>query len=309
MLLKGRYEIQNELSARSRLALDQKTKQHVIVRELTLHGLKDWSLLTKLEEEAKLLVSVSHEAAPRLIDSFTLDAASPAPRFFLVQQYLSGIALSEKKSRLSQGELSQLVSALLQTLDSLHRLSPPLLHGDITPERILQKPDGSLVFVGFGAASIPDYPCHPDYIAPDRPHQKATISTELYSIGAVVYWLATHEPYSGDLSVAQLTDASLLRLLRALLASNSQERPNSAAAALVLYQGSSALARVSHNTEMTPANQASQMSKTWGRIGVLAALTTLIATGASGAALVTMLPLLLASLYFVFAKNSPEQTR
>jgi serine/threonine protein kinase len=309
MLLKGRYEIQSELSARSRLALDRKTKQHVIVRELTLHGLQDWSLLTKLEEEAKLLLSVSHEAAPKLIDSFTLDADSPAPRFFLVQQYLSGIALSEKKSRLSQEELARLVVSLLQTIDSLHRLSPPLLHGDLTPERILQKPDGSLVLVGFGAASIPDYPCHPDYIAPDRPHQKATVSTDLYSLGAVIYWLATHQPYPGELSVAQLTDASQQRLLKALLASDPKERPSSAAAALVLYQGSSALARVSHNTEMISASQASQTRRALGSIGVLTALITLIATGASGAALVTMLPLLLVSLYFARTAAPSDRAR
>jgi serine/threonine protein kinase len=296
MLLKGRYEIQSDLSQRSRMALDRKSNQHVVIREIKLQGLKEWSLLTKLEEEAKLLATVSHDAVPRLIDSFTLDATSPDPRFFLVQQYISGIALSDKKVRLTQEELLSISKRLLETISSLHRLAPPLLHGDISPERILQKPDGSLVLVGFGAAPVPEYPCHPDFAAPERMGQRATIAAEVYSAGAVIYWMATHEAYHGDLSL--VVDSTIRRLLEKMLAIDPQQRPLSVSDALSILVPSNAMILAPQNQEMILANEESQMSRYAGAGGAITSLIVLLATGASGAALATMLPLLLLSLYF-----------
>src|SRR5688500_9319766 len=140
MLLKGRYELLRQLSPKSRLARDTRSGRQVVAREVSLRGLKSWEALSRLEGEAKSLSRVSHPAVPAYVDSFTLDEASADPKFYLIREHVEGELLSERRARPTQDELFALSEKLLVALGELHRLSPPLLHGDLSPKRILIRP-------------------------------------------------------------------------------------------------------------------------------------------------------------------------
>jgi serine/threonine protein kinase len=249
MLLKGRYEVLSQLSRKSRLAKDRRSGAHVVVRELAVRGMTGWADWRRAEEEAASLANIQHPGVPRVLESFTLDAESAAPVLFVVQEYLSGVPLSAREARPTQDEVLSLARELFLLLGELHRLSPPLLHGALRPERVLRRAEGSLALVGFGAASLPGD--NPGYEAPERSLGPATISSELYSAGAVLYQVASGRAFGGEVG-NEIAESRTRALLQALLQSDPGARPSSAEAALSMIHDHSRALAVLRPAELAP---------------------------------------------------------
>lgn len=102
--------------------------------------------------EGQLLVEV--EDLPHIVDVY--DSFEENGTSYLVMRYLEGKTLEElvrssEKGRLSLDELLPLMLPLMEDIDCLHRMTPPILHRDITPGNIMFS-RGKLQLIDFGSA-------------------------------------------------------------------------------------------------------------------------------------------------------------
>lgn len=89
-----------------------------------------------------------HDQIPDMIDYFEQDQ-----EFYLVQEFIDGIALSDKLAavkRLDEDQVFQLLMDVLEVLEFVH--SNQVIHRDIKPANLIQRRyDGKFVLIDFGA--------------------------------------------------------------------------------------------------------------------------------------------------------------
>ncbi len=98
-----------------------------------------WDDLKLFEREAETLKHLDLPAIPRYLDYFEFDLPT-LKGFALVQTYINALSLEEvvqSGRKFTESELQQLATALLDILDYLHSLQPPVIHRDLKPSNIL----------------------------------------------------------------------------------------------------------------------------------------------------------------------------
>lgn len=183
------------------------TSQRVALKELSLRGLSDWKKLTLFEREAKVLQSLDHAAIPDYIDYFQIDTADNR-FFYIVQELVKGKSLAElveAGKRFSEADVWHIALTVLEILQYLHELNPPVIHRDIKPQNIIRHQDGRIFLVDFGAVQT----VHRHtiafgstvvgtfgYMAPEQLQGYARPTTDLFGLGATLLNLLTHQPPS-----------------------------------------------------------------------------------------------------------------
>jgi serine/threonine protein kinase len=154
----------------------------------------DWGL-ERFVDEARALASFRHPNIVRVLRYFKEHGTA-----YIVMEYESGDPLKHWAARqpgLNQGALLQLVYPLLDGLEAVHKLN--FLHRDIKPDNIYIRADGSPVLLDFGAARrvSSDHDMtnivSPGFAPFEQYHSKGNQGpwTDIYSLGAVLYWLVT----------------------------------------------------------------------------------------------------------------------
>ena len=163
----------------------------------------DGRLEKQFELEAHLLATIHHPALPRVSDYFT-----EANGLFLVMQFISGDTLAQmiRVSRKPFPPLKVLEWAdqLLDALDYLHTLKPPIIHRDIKPENLKLTDRGQVILLDFGLAEVSNdlFPPHdtservigytPAYAPLEQIQDTGTgPRSDLFSLGATLYHLMT----------------------------------------------------------------------------------------------------------------------
>ncbi|MEL6382365.1 MAG: leucine-rich repeat domain-containing protein [Cyanobacteria bacterium J06626_18] len=184
-------------------AADAITGHRVALKELSLKGLSDWKKLALFEREAQVLENLQHPAIPNYLDYFQVDSADN--RFFYIAQELvegkSLASLVTAGKRYAEAEVRRIALEVLQILQYLHELNPPIIHRDIKPQNIIQRDDGQIFLVDFGAVQsvyrhtvafgstvVGTY----GYMAPEQFQGQAYPATDLYGLGATLLNLLTH---------------------------------------------------------------------------------------------------------------------
>ncbi|MDY6936961.1 MAG: serine/threonine-protein kinase [Cyanobacteriota bacterium] len=213
-ILHDRYQILSELGKQAGritlLALDMQHRQQVAIKLLLFGADVDWNDLKLFERETQTLQTLSHPAIPSYLDSFELDLPQ-GKGFALVQSYIEAKSLEEhlKAGRsFSEGEIRQILTALLHILCYLHRRQPPAIHRDIKPSNILladadenSSPHrlGGLYLVDFGSVQtlaskqgqtitvVGTY----GYMPPEQFGGRAVPASDIYGLGATAIALAT----------------------------------------------------------------------------------------------------------------------
>ena len=204
--LNNRYHIVAPLSrggiCTTYQADDRVSKNQVAIKVLSLQQIKDWKAIELFEREAKVLKKLDHPAIPRYIDSFQTETDSDR-RFYLVQQLIEGSSLDrliQNGWKPGEVKIRQIATQLLEILCYLHRLQPPAIHRDIKPENILQRSDGQICLVDFGAVQdiyrqtvtysgtvVGTF----GYMPPEQFRGRAEPASDLYSLGATLVFLLT----------------------------------------------------------------------------------------------------------------------
>jgi len=128
----------------------------VALKVLTLREMRDWKALQLFEREAKTLKGLSHPAIPTYVDYFEMDSELDV-KFCLVQRIAPGQSLQgliDSGWRPTEFEILAIATQLLETLQYLSSLRPPVLHRDVKPGNILlDRTTGKVSLVDFGATA------------------------------------------------------------------------------------------------------------------------------------------------------------
>jgi len=210
-IVRDRYSITSVLGqggmATTYAAVDLAGNQSVAMKVLSLRQASQWKVIELFEREAKVLASLDHPQIPKYLDYFHIDLESDR-RFYLVQELIEGESLAtiiENGERLTEVEVKQIATQILEVLCYLHELSPPVVHRDIKPHNLIRRPpiqhqNLAIALVDFGA--VQDIYRHTvaggstfvgtyGYMAPEQFRGQATCATDLYGLGATLLFLLT----------------------------------------------------------------------------------------------------------------------
>ncbi|MEM8723015.1 MAG: serine/threonine-protein kinase [Cyanobacteria bacterium P01_G01_bin.39] len=213
-----RYQIKRKISHKAGrstyVAHDSETGEQVVIKILEFNDLFSWDDFKLFEREAQILQNLSHPNIPNYLDYFEI-SESDHQGFALVQTCIDAPSLAELIERgikFSETEIIQLAEKLLDILDYLHGLNPPVIHRDIKPSNILLtnrsgNSIGDVYLVDFGsgqtvakkeAGSITIVGSY-GYIPLEQFMGQTTFASDLYSLGMTLIYLAAGI-HPGDLT-------------------------------------------------------------------------------------------------------------
>ncbi|MBI3179715.1 MAG: serine/threonine protein kinase [Deltaproteobacteria bacterium] len=230
---------------------DEVTGELVAVKELPLGPAATLKALELAEREATVLRQLHHAKIPKYLDHFTAGQGKHSAHV-LVQELIEGHDLSKELEarRFNEEEVLRLTEEILEVLEYLHTLSPPVIHRDIKPRNVIRRPDGTHALVDFG--SVRDAIKNPDlggstiagtfgFMAPEQLVGDAHPSSDLYGLGALAVSLLTRKApatFGTDLRSAWVLHAQPSPVTRAfidrLIDPDPGRRPRSAVEAKAL---------------------------------------------------------------------------
>ncbi len=116
----------------------------------------------------------------------------------VVMEYVDGVSLERRRPE-RIGQAVDLFLKLAEGLQALHETG--YVHADIKPNNVLVTADGHVKIVDFGQACPighrkPRIQGTPDYIAPEQVERRSlTPQTDIFNLGATLYWVLTNRPY------------------------------------------------------------------------------------------------------------------
>ena len=250
----GRYLVERELGrggmATVLLARDTTLERPVAVKILAADA--DEELRLRFLREGRLAAQLSH---PNVVSVF--DSGEDDGRPYLVLELVDGHSLADEIRRrgpLPPAEVSALGRQACAGLEQAHARG--LVHRDVKPQNLLLGRDGTLKVADFGIARAGSASATitqvgtllgtAAYMAPEAvAGEPATPASDVYSLGAVLYELATGRPPRRASTIAELAldepvrppgelvpglPAALEETIMRCLARNPAARPPSAAA-------------------------------------------------------------------------------
>jgi len=206
--LKGRYTIRRAASQSQVVslyeAIDQQEGERLcLVQEMTTTHL-DWRDQEEVEErflsQASIWQKLRHPNIARTTDAFASNR-----RLYAITEPVEGISLQEivhdRRQKPSETTLLHWARQLCDILDYLHGQTPPVVLGYLSPAAIRIDPAGDVKLVDFGLARFLQFhfaggraPTRgvPGYEAPEQRKGQLTPQSDIYSLGIVLYAVATH---------------------------------------------------------------------------------------------------------------------
>lgn len=208
-LLKDKYEILKEISRNNLstvyLAVDIRLNKQWAVKEIYKSSIKGIAFRQKLIARREILCTLSHPNLPRIIDVIDDEKS-----YIVILDHIHGKTLDKVLSEsgtFSQEEAVCLAIQICDTLQYLHTRSEGLFCGNISPSRIVLKPDGNIVLADYFFTTEYDFTTKYDddlladitylgtegYLAPEQFGGMANTDarTDIYCLGAVLYSLVT----------------------------------------------------------------------------------------------------------------------
>ncbi len=144
------------------------------------------------QREADMLAQLSNEHIPRVFDRF-----SEQNHHYLVMEYVEGITL-EDELKTSGGKLDEsraidIAVQVLDTLQYLHNLQPPVVYRDLKPSNVMLGRNGQVKLIDFGIARffLPQSNATmigtQGYAPPEQYRGRAEARSDLYALGATMH--------------------------------------------------------------------------------------------------------------------------
>lgn len=177
-------------------------------------------------QESRVLQNLNHPGIPRIYDM-----EEDVHAFYLIEEYVSGKSLQTLRSVQSNFSQERIIGygiEICNIIQYLHEQQPfPLIYLDLKPEHILVTP-GGIRLIDFGAVTEErqsDYRAGilgtPGFCAPELSEGlPPRTQADIYSIGAVLYFLLYGQVYSGKGRKSFLgkeRNKGLLRVIRKCL--------------------------------------------------------------------------------------------
>jgi eukaryotic-like serine/threonine-protein kinase len=256
----GRYELGDELGeggmATVYRARDRELRRDVAVKVLFPHLARRAEIVRRFHREARAAAALEHPNILRVYDVGGGEGDDPP---YIVMELIRGrTLLAEIEQRGAMlAEVAACIGALLgDALSAAHAAG--VIHRDVKPANVLIAPGGRLLLGDFGVARLETEDSlvtrtgallgTPAYMSPEQASgDTATARSDLYSLGATLYQLATGAlPYTGPPAkvMSQIAAGNLVapvrrrsacgpdlsRSIERLMSAEPGERPASATA-------------------------------------------------------------------------------
>lgn len=147
--------------------------------------------------EAAMLKELDHPGIVKLHDYFVV-----GNRAYLALEYLEGESLKERIERcgaLDEETVRSLAGQMASILIYLHDRTPPVVHRDFTPDNLIIDSEGRLKLIDFGVAlksegehsTVSRAVGKQNYVPPEQFRGKPSQQSDIYSLGATLYFLCT----------------------------------------------------------------------------------------------------------------------
>lgn len=235
-----RLKVQRQLSAGGFSAVylvkDDEGDQKILKEFVLPFGIDDATkakALEHFEREARILIKLNHPQLARVFDHFVEHS-----RHYLLLEFINGPSLRTYiANHGAQNEqiVEKWTIALAKVLGYLHDQVPPIIHRDISPDNIVIRNDGVPFLIDFGAANefvgtaTGTLVGKHAYMAPEQIRGKAEPASDIYSLGATIFYCLTGtDPEPITSSSAKHADPSISQrfddLVRACTAMEVQAR-------------------------------------------------------------------------------------
>jgi serine/threonine protein kinase len=144
------------------------------------------------QREADMLAQLSNEHIPRVFDRFSAEN-----HHYLVMEFIDGITLEQKLKdaggKLPEDDVVELALQVLDTLEYLHNLEPPVIYRDLKPSNLMLTASGQVKLIDFGIARLFQPLSNATmigtqgYAPPEQYRGKAESRSDLYALGATMH--------------------------------------------------------------------------------------------------------------------------
>lgn len=180
------------------LAYHKRLKKEVVLKQIK----NKRGDLSKNRREVDILKNLQHSYLPQVLDFIEADG-----ELYTVMSYVPGKSfqqLIKEGYHFTQQQLIRWGMQLSSALNYLHTQNPPIIHSDIKPANMMLTPQGSICLIDFNISFFLDGTMMLGYTnGYSSPEQKTLAlhqgqkkiilddKTDIYSVGATFYYLAT----------------------------------------------------------------------------------------------------------------------
>ncbi len=203
----GHYQIVSAIGAGAMgevyLARDTRLDRRVALKVLPAKFTRDSGRIARFRREAKAASALNHPNILTIYDIGEIDDTC-----FIAAEFIEGETLRERLAvgKMELSEALGIASQCALALEAAHQAG--ILHRDVKPENIMVRPDGLVKVVDFGLARVAEGQesavdaTHagtlmgtPRYMSPEQARgQKLDSRTDIFSLGSVLYEMATGRP-------------------------------------------------------------------------------------------------------------------
>lgn len=204
----GRYEILKIIGAGGMgevyLARDNELDRRVALKVLPVQFTRDNERVARFRREARAASALSH---PNIVTIY--DIGESAETRYIAAEFIEGRTVRERLAA-AKMELTEVLEVAVQCAGALAAAHEAgIVHRDIKPENIMVRRDGVVKIVDFGLAATNEAVSEflvtatqtgkifgtPRYMSPEQARgRKLDARTDIFSLGAVLYEMATGRP-------------------------------------------------------------------------------------------------------------------
>lgn len=194
-------ETEEQSSETHKFKLKDREKEKIVLKQITLPVGGGKEILTRalenVKREADMLNKLDHPQIVKCSDIFVEGRSA-----YIGLDYIDGKNLRRIVSEngpFSEEEVFEIAPKLLDILEYLHGLEPPVVHRDFTPANLIMDAAGQITLIDFNVAEQKEseetrnVAGKHNYIPPEQFRGKATIQSDIYAFGCCLYFLLTGE--------------------------------------------------------------------------------------------------------------------
>ena len=180
------------------LAMNEKANKFWAVKEI---GKADCAKADLNRKEIEMMKKLRHPSIPSIVD-----VIEDGEALLIVMDYVEGLSLDavlQERGALPQEKVLEWAKQLCRAFVYLHSRKPPVIYRDLKPANVIERPDGTVMLIDFGAAR--EY--RPDrlmdtvslgtrgYAAPEQYEGtgQSDARTDIYCLGVMMFQLLTGE--------------------------------------------------------------------------------------------------------------------
>ncbi len=217
-ILQNKYKIIELVGSGSQtevyLGENLENNEKIAVKKLKLSDSKEWKTIELFQRGIKVLKNLNHSGIPKFVDSFYIDNEADR-EYYLIEEFIDGETLQKKLENGNFFDISEIYAFtkdMLEILNYLHNLHPPIIHRDIKPSNIMIDKNNKIYLIDFGTIQKEVFKKDGGstivgtlgYTPPEQLMGKSVLQSDLYSVGATIIHLLTHKSPS-ELELKNMT--------------------------------------------------------------------------------------------------------